>query len=112
MGTESKTGFPINGLDAHHIISRTNLKHRYNLLNLITLCKSCHKFGHSGISPHGSGETVEAYWIWLKTDYKMKKHYAFYKANSIVGNISTHNECYNRLKQQEDELIILFHKTS
>ena len=78
-GTYTAKGLPVKGLDCHHIIGRQRHDVRFEPLNLVSLCKSCHRFGHKGISPHASLETIERFWNWLKTDSKVKDHWEFYQ---------------------------------
>ena len=77
--TRTVKGLPIKGLDCHHIIGRTRHDVRFEPLNLISLCKNCHKWCHNGISPHASLETIERFWNWLKSDPMVKHHWEFYK---------------------------------
>lgn len=101
-GRPLQNGEPIGGLDAHHIISRSQLQHRYNLSNCIALCKACHKFGHKGISPHSSLEAIEQFWQWLSRSPKMKEHYTFYKTHTFNKVVKiTYHEQYNQLKLVE-----------
>ncbi len=54
-------------LDAHHIISRTRLRFRYNLSNGVCLCVRCHRFDPS-ISPHADSYGGEKFLEWLETE--------------------------------------------
>ncbi len=54
-------------LNAHHIISRTRLRFRFDLSNGIALCSRCHLFD-SDISPHADSFGGERFLEWLKTE--------------------------------------------
>lgn len=59
------TGLYINGLDAHHLIGRTNLQFRYDLENGVSLCKYCHIFDPKH-SPHYSLDSAAGFLDWLE----------------------------------------------
>lgn len=67
-------------LNAHHIINRTRLRHRYDLSNGVALCVQCHLF-NPDFSPHADSFGAENFIKWLEmarpgqwTWYQENKH--------------------------------------
>jgi len=56
----------VKGMDAHHICSRKNYLHRYNLNNGVCLCPSCHQFNPNW-SPHWDLPSVEGFMLKMST---------------------------------------------
>ncbi len=106
-GRPNSKGLLISGLDAHHIIAAKRSARRHDILNCITLCKGCHKgLNSSGKSPHGSGETVEAFWNWMKNDPKMAIFYQYYSTYAQDElPIKTYYDKYIHLKGLLDQYL-------
>ena len=68
-GYITKAGIAVGGLNAHHIIGRSNLRFRHNLNNGHCLCVRCHKFSRT-CGPHsGSIIGITGYVDWFKDNY-------------------------------------------
>ncbi len=63
-------------LNAHHILSRTRLRHRHDLGNGVCLCTTCHAFDAT-FSPHVDSFSGQGFIEWLETT----DHWAWYEAN-------------------------------
>ncbi len=54
------------GLNAHHLIGRTNLLFRHDLSNGVCLCSGCHLFKDH--SPHRDLISTDNFILWLKAE--------------------------------------------
>lgn len=69
-GWVTKRGLPVGGLNAHHIIGRSNFLFRHDLNNGHCLCVKHHKFDRY-CSPHGGSIIgVTGYVDWFKDNYE------------------------------------------
>ncbi len=92
-----------NGLgkmDAHHIISRTRLRHRHDLSNGVCLCVRCHRFDAT-ISPHADSYGAENFLAWLKTERPGQfQWYEEHKHDKRQPD-KTHKQCYLELRNEQ-----------
>ncbi len=84
-------------LNAHHIISRTRLRHRYDLSNGVCMCARCHQFD-SDISPHADSFGGEKFLAWLKAERPGQFQWYQEAKNDKRLPDKTYQEMYEELK--------------
>ena len=97
-GWRTSKGFNIGGLNAHHVIGRSNMRFRHNLRNGQCLCIRCHKWNPL-CSPHMGGfKAGVGYQRWMED--KKPVQWAWYEKNQNIRGRSqyTHEDDYHFLK--------------
>ena len=90
----TKAGLLTGGMNAHHIIGRSNLLFRHDLMNGHCLCIGCHKFSKT-CGPHsGSIIGITAYVDWFKDNHP--KQWAWFDEHKFEKGKSdmTYEEIY------------------
>lgn len=97
-------GRPVVGLHAHHMIPRENLLFRWDYMNGLCLCISCHgahpNFRNRLRSAHSSGEAFERF----KKEVKIKvpekwEYWQTHKSCRLPPDPFTYQEVYEILKK-------------
>ena len=102
-GVMTKKGLLVGGLNAHHVIGRSNLKYRHDLRNGQCLCIRCHHFSPT-CSPHaGSVVGIIAYADWMKDG--VPEQWAWFDENKLERGRSelSFEEIYNILKEKVEQ---------
>ena len=94
-------GLRVKGLDAHHLVGRSNLNYRFDLENGITLCKYHHNCDDH-IAAHGANDVTARFMDWLGST----EHILWFEDNRDYRHAAKPNylDEYNRLKVIVDEL--------
>lgn len=94
-GWRTSKGLNIGGLNAHHVIGRSNMLYRHNLRNGQCLCTRCHKWNPL-CSPHMGGFKAGAgYQAWME-DKKLAQWKWYEQA------IQTHPHGRSKYTHEED----------
>ena len=103
-GRLDRKGRPIVGLHAHHVIGRTNPAFRWDYMNGLCLCISCHgshpNFRNRKRSAHSSGEQKARFNAELKI--KVPEKWAYWQENKDSHQLPepyTYEEVYDILKK-------------
>jgi len=116
-GQLTKEGKPVKGLNAHHLIGRSNLKYRHDLNNGICLCVRCHKWStefkvphvtpdgigtcNFKIAAHGDLDQQRCFWEWIEVSKPATyKWYQEAKENKKTVDID-YNLRYNELMEMD-----------
>lgn len=100
---KTKAGLKVGGMNAHHVISRTNLLWRYDLLNGMCLCIRCHLY-RADCSPHARSITgITAFIDWMQDD--KPKQWAWYEEHKLIKMTPdlTYEESYIFLKDIQNK---------
>jgi len=104
-GTLIKSGLEIGGLNAHHVIGRSNMKFRHDLNNGLCLCVYCHRF-RKDLSPHaGSVIGVSGFIDWFKENKPVQ--WAWFMKRKFDSGKSEYSfeENYRHLKEVTDKML-------
>ena len=88
-------GGPCSGqLEAHHLIPRSNLAHRHDLMNGVPLCSLHHQFSNK-LSAHGAPLAFEA---WLRDNLSERRAWVSLHHNDILTDKPDYKARYEQLQ--------------